>query len=160
MQPRTLSSSLTFFSKFVWPMMFLGAVAWASTLSEPNMTPTGQLMKWAGVIFFAAACIWMLWVAGGLKRVRIDSDFLYVSNYLRETAIPLDMIDRVREYWWINPGYVAVHFRQPTVVGSQIRFLAKWEVVGAVCNWMRLFGVAIPPHPVIAELKNAADRPI
>jgi hypothetical protein len=153
MEPKTLSSSLTFFSKFVFPAIWFGILALGLTESEADMTPAAHAKRLA---FGGATGMLILWGLCGLKRVRIDKEFLYVSNYLRETVIPLDLIDRVREYWWLEPGYVAVHFRQPTDIGTSIRFVAKFQSGPHSFPLLRLFTARVPPHPVVAELKNAA----
>lgn len=85
-----------------------------------------------------------LLIGGTLKRVRIDQEFLYVSNYRREIALPLSSIDAVTENRWINLHPVTIHLRVPTAFGQKITFMPK----GLVFGWSS--------HPVVEELRNAA----
>lgn len=76
-----------------------------------------------------------------LKRVRVDATNLYVSNYLRESTIPLGEIVDVTENSLLNYHPVRVYFRHPTSFGTTIVFMPK----------MRLFWWS---HPIVAELKE------
>ncbi len=98
------------------------------------------LISWIlGTIF-----LWFL--CGALKRVRVDDHFIYVSNYLREVSIPLSLIDDVTENRWINIRPVTVYFRAKTAFGNHIVFMPKSQFA----FWRS--------HPVVEELKNLARR--
>ena len=83
-----------------------------------------------------------------LKRVRMDSDALYISNYLREITVPLRNVERVTEnYWLVNPHHVTIQFNFETDFGSQVVFMPK-------VKW-RAF---LSSHPIVAELQVASVR--
>jgi hypothetical protein len=75
----------------------------------------------------------------------VDATSLYLSNYLREITVPLNMIAEVTEDRWINIHPVTVHFRITTEFGQKITFIPT----------TRFFGLG-SSHPVVAELKQLA----
>jgi len=87
----------------------------------------------------------ILWGGAGLKRVRLDSTSLYVSNYMKEITVPLNMIADVTENRWINIHPVTVHFRVNTEFGQKITFMPT----------VRFFSIW-SSHPIVAELKHLA----
>src|SRR5262249_31841465 len=94
----------------------------------------------------ARAVLLLWWGCAGLKKVRLDHGSFYVSNYLREIAIPVGMIERVTENRWINIHPITIHFRCGTEFGDRITFMPK----------LRLFGSG-SSHPVVAELMEEAS---
>jgi hypothetical protein len=117
-----LSSATTFWLKFVFPWIWIFLAAWL-----------------AGIVF-------ILWICADLKRVRMDQDTLYISNFRREIAVPLSEIDSVAENRWINIHPVAIVFRHPTELGGRITFMPT----------VRMFELTWAPHPVVAQLRMAA----
>jgi hypothetical protein len=143
----TISSGQTFIMKYVFPTVWisgfgLGTIAlWFASPTKSNVAAMrGQFaFAWAlGTFFILSTC-------AGLKRVRVDGSSIYVSNYLREETIPLNMIQDVTEVRWINIHPVTIHFRGNTTFGYGIRFMPK----------ARMFGFW-SSHPVVAELKRLA----
>jgi hypothetical protein len=78
-----------------------------------------------------------------LKRVRIDSRNIYVSNYLREVVVPIANVCDVTENRWLNWHPVTVHFRDSTGFGPSIVFMPR-------IRWFSLWS----SHPVVAELRE------
>jgi hypothetical protein len=148
---KTLSSAQTFFMKVlfppVWISMFgLGTLAlWFGAMHGKNGSQPPEAMKWLFLLLWLAGTAFILWGCAGLKRVRVDSNFLYVSNYLREISVPLKMISDVEEIRWINIHPVTVHFRSTTDFGRRITFMPR----------IRMFALW-SSHPVVAELKHLA----
>lgn len=144
--PRTISSQLTFFYKFILPVLFL--------LSSVNMLVQmlrGQFFKEIFppvaifVLIFAAWIALALWCFVRLKKVSLDDDFLYVSDYRTESRIPLEEIVNVTEVRWINPFPVTIHLRSPSEFGTKIVFAPTY----------RMFAL-FSPHPIVEELKVIA----
>jgi hypothetical protein len=137
-----LSSRLTYFTKVIFPIMWIGgfgagtAALWASN-GAPNQ------MKWAflTVLIVGSPSIW--WTCVRLKKVRVDGDTLYVSNYLKEIALPLDVVERVTENRWINIRPVTLYFRRFTDFGSKTVFMPKTRIM---LPWRS--------HPVVDEIKR------
>jgi hypothetical protein len=112
---KRISSPFTFFFKIVTPSLWagLGIFALCRALFEPY---TGQLF--ATVLFLivwtAAPLLTNYWNNLPLKKVSIDNESLYVSNYIKEIRIPLSSVDDVKASaypwlgWWRWPPYRVV----------------------------------------------------
>ena len=61
-----------------------------------------------------------------LKRVRLEGDVLFISNYLREISVPAQTIASVRQNRWWNHRPITVTFRQETEFGAKIVFMPRW----------------------------------
>ena len=68
-------------------------------------------------------CVFIYWICIRLKEVSVDDDFLYVSNYRKEIAIPLSEIYDVTENVWVNIHPVTIHLRSPSEFGDKIVFM-------------------------------------
>jgi hypothetical protein len=88
----------------------------------------------------------MLFDAARLKYVTVDDDYLYVSNFLKEIAIPLWDIDDVTENAWLKTHPVTVHLKHPSEFGDKIVFMPK----------IQFWGFA--SHPVVKELKQLSRK--
>ena len=150
MNPRTLSSAHTFLMKVIFPLVWIngfgaGTLAlWLGAMHGAASDSAQPEMKWQFLVAWVAGSAFILWGCAGLKRVRVDREFLYVSNYRREIAVPLSSIEAVAENRWINIHPVTLHFRAPTEFGQKITFMPT----------ARLFGWR--SHPVVEELRCAA----
>jgi hypothetical protein len=152
---RTISSAQTFFLKVVLPVLWIGVFVSSTVLllvgipglrgSTGNPAPTGT--KWAMLIASVVGTVVIYWFCVRLKRVELDRRALYVSNYLKEVAIPLLDVGEITENRWVNTHPVTVHFRRDTGFGTSIVFMPKrrWFTFSA-------------PHPIVAELRMAAHR--
>jgi len=143
--PRTLSSAQTFWMKFIFPVIWisvfgLGTLSLWTTAREnaPPKLPGIFIIAWMG------GGVFLLWVCAGLKRVRMDRDTLYISNFRQEIAVPLRDVESVTENRWINIHPVTIVFRRTTEFGDRITFMPPSRVFGA---WS--------PHPVVEELRSA-----
>jgi hypothetical protein len=75
--------------------------------------------------------------------VRVDDNFLYVSNYLKEITIPLSQIYDVTENLWINIHPVTIHLKTPSEFGDKIKFMPTVRYFA----WFQ-------SHPIVEELKE------
>jgi hypothetical protein len=147
--PTTLSSAQTFLMKFIFPTVWIsgfGAGTLAMWLSAAKFTGAGTPPDDPRLGFLVAwivGTLVILFVCAGLKRVRVDDKSMFVSNYVRELAIPLSEIVDVTEVRWINIHPVRVHFGHRTRFGNTIVFMPK-------ARWFGLWS----SHPVVAKLKE------
>ena len=152
MNRRTLSSAQTFLVKFVFPIVWisgfgLGTLAlWAGAFNGSAGNGPPHEMKLQFLAMWIAGTAFILWCCAGLKKVRIDQDSLYISNFRKEIVVPLSSIGSVTENRWINIHPVTIHFRAPTEFGNKVTFMPK----------ARFFGLW-RSHPVIGELRGAAS---
>lgn len=137
--------------KVLFPVLWISGFGfgtlslWLGIVHEKNGALPPAEMKWQFLGAWIVGTVFILWCCSRLKRVRVDPKTLYISNYLREIAIPVTMITDVTENRWINIHPVTVHFRNPTEFGQKITFMPT----------VRFFGLW-SSHPVVAELKRLA----
>jgi hypothetical protein len=132
---------MTFWQKVVFPLVWISATPLFFLAAVHRVPAQTDVMFLAGWI---AGAIFIVWTCAGLKRVRIDSRLLHVSNYLREIAIPFDDIVDVTQNRWINIRPVTIHLRNATEFGSEITFMPRHDML----FWKM--------SPVVAELKALA----
>ena len=151
MQERTLSSALTFWTKFIFPALWIlgfgtGTVLlWFGKLVDGNHASPPPQMKFLFLGVWVLGTTFILWASAGLKRVRMDERQLYVSNYFREIHIPFAEITDVRQNRWLNSRPITIHFRDATEFGGKATFMPKWRI--------QLFWRT---DPVVSELKQLA----
>jgi len=148
---KTLSSAQTFLMKILFPGMWISLFGlgtfglWSNLLHGKNGSPPDSNMKWIFLIIWVLGTLFVLKNFGTLKKVRVDSKFIYISNYFREIAIPLNMIADVTENRWMKTHPVTVHLAEDTLFGDQVTFIPKFRLTGLFSS-----------HPVVAELKRMA----
>jgi hypothetical protein len=148
---RTISSGQTIYMKVFFPVFWIGIFG-AGTVgifiaSSRDPTDVFATMKWLFLAAWLLGSAFIYWRCAGLKRVRMDNEALYVSNYREETRVPLHDVSAVSESRWINPPHVIIDFCRDTEFGSRIVFMptARW------------FG-AWRAHPVVTEIRVAAHH--
>ena len=100
---------------------------------------------WPFLIIIAGFWAWNVWLWWQIKKVGIFGDKLYVSNYLKEIAIPISEIQDVRGWLLTDPQVVTIYLRNESEFGSKIRFLATYRWFG---GWST--------HPIVNELLDMA----
>ena len=115
-------------------MMFLGLA------QGPDAPP-----KWLFLFIWLAGSAFIYWGCVRLKEVSVDTEFLYVSNYIKEITIPLSEIFDVTENLWLNIHPVTIHLKSPSEFGAKIVFMPT----------VRFFSL-FSSHPVVSELKELA----
>lgn len=158
--PRRLSSLLTFFWKFIFPAFWFAGSGLITALSFAESQGFSHRDAWASLISWPLGCLLCLVMQTfRLKRVRMDGEFLYHSNYLREAKVPLCDVRSVGVLTVPVPltkrlgelalkPFVVVEFQGQTPFGNRIVFMAR--------------GVVVVPepwtHPVVGEIRQAVDR--
>lgn len=142
---RTLSSLQTFPFKFIFPVLWIGlwGVGTLTMFLAPQDRADVPPREVFLLIWFVGTAV-ILWSSVRLKRVSVDENFLYVSNYLKEVSIPLSDIYDVTENVWVNIHPVTIHLKSPSAFGGKITFMpqAKFTFFSS--------------HPVVKELKEMA----
>ncbi len=146
MRMRTLSSSLTFYCKFVVSVLFIMFLLLSVILlCSFHLKNTDSLFTWIFLLIWAGFAMLFVGRMVTWKRVRMALDSLHISNYLKEIQVPLSGITEVTERRWLGPRTVTVRFREPTAFGAKIRFRPT------------LLPMFWREHPVVAELRLAAS---
>ena len=152
MQETTLSSAWTFWTKFIFPVVWISLVGtgavllWLGNLVPGNAPTPPSQMKFAFLALWMVGTTLILWFSAGLKRVRIDARQLYVSNYIREISVPFSEIVDVRQNRWINYRPVTIYFRDATEFGGKATFMPKRRM--QLLFWRT--------DPVVGELRQLA----
>jgi len=150
--PRTISSAQTFFQKWLLPTVWIIGFGlatcglWLDAFRGQNNAPPPDWMKWQFLVIWLVASAFLVWWSGRIKRVQVDDEALYASNYWSEVHIPLAEVDRITESRWCNPPTVTIHLRPLSPYGDRIVFIPKtrWWPFGA--------------HPIVAELQSLCAK--
>ena len=149
---RTLSSAQTFVMKYVFPIVWIGGFGlgtlgmWLGDFHDSDGEPPPSWMRWQFLIMWIAGAAFIIWFANRVKRVRVDDQSLYVSNYFSEALIPLTEVADITENRNVRPSTITIHFRGPTAAGMSVVFIPR----------TRRFSQR--SHPVIAELRARCER--
>lgn len=144
---RTISSSQTFIAKFIAPILFI--IVLFSLFSDFHKSPNNlRSLPFPFLIIFLLIIAFTFWFSIKMKKVSIDRQNLYISNYIKEISIPISDIYDVTEIVWVNGNPVFIHLKKPTEFGSKILFMPK----------LRLFAF-FSSHPIVNDLKSMAGIP-
>ena len=141
--PKRISSKLTFYSKFVSPIL---VVLWLPIFAYFLWNSNPSIVWSSGTILFSIAVPLIaisvaVFFGMRLKKVSVDDDNLYVSDYRIEITIPIREIENISEFYLSEPRLVTITLRSPSEFGQKIKFIATY----------RLFGT-LSSHPVVDEL--------
>lgn len=148
---RRLHSLQTFLLKLALPVVYvLGVTVAAPILFPESGMPGGQAvlspgqMQLAAVVAGVAGAVLIVWSIASLKLVWMDRDRLYVSNLVREIAIPLADVEDVTENGWLSIHPVTIHLVHECPFGRRVTFVPPWRLL----YWQ--------DHPVVNEILDAA----
>ncbi len=153
---RVLSSAQTFQVKYVGPLVFVVATLFLVAMLDlglfpglyrqtfgARLAPSLEDVFWAVWIVCGLITFWWAWQ---LKRIAVDGESIYISDYLREAKLPLAAVLEVRENRWLRMHPVTIELGRETPWGSTVRFMPKIRYI--VPGWVS--------HPVVAELRDMA----
>lgn len=129
---RRLSSSLTFFHKAIFPLLWtalFGLVA-IRGLVNPEGIDFSRMPGGASLgnrifllIVFLAGAVFLYWHGRRLKSVRLVDNHLIVSDYFKEHKISIALIDDVMQNTLLHSRPITIHFKQETPFGRKIVFI-------------------------------------
>ena len=143
---RRLSSRQTVLTKFIFPAIWIPLVGFVTlSMFLDSFEGPAPPPKWIFLFAWVAGAVFVWWNCVRLKRVSVDDNFLYVSNYLKEIAIPLSDIHDVTENRWFNIHPVTIRLKASSEFGDKIVFMPTTR-----------FFAFFSSHPVVSELKELA----
>jgi hypothetical protein len=147
---RRISSIQTFFWKWVFPSIWIAGFGWGTFLSfvaalygRGGRSSLGW-MEWQFLALWLIGSAFLVWLCGRLKRVHVDNDALYVSNYWSVARIPLTEVSHFTQSVLIAPPTVAIHLRRPSAFGLRVVFSkrpaehvgrSRWPGEGLAGEW-------------------------
>lgn len=144
---RELSSKQTFFLKIILPILFaamlmtvFAGIVFSSKKDE--ILPLIIIFPLIGLFGIFS----MYFTVMRYKKVAVDDDFLYISNYRNEIKVPLSNISEVTETKWIRTRPITIHLKSDSEFGRKIVFTSKMK-------GFRVFA----DNPIVAELKELAN---
>ncbi len=143
---KTLSSSLTFFYKYVfitmWSGMFgLGTLAMLKS-SDPSVPKYQFLIMWTiGTLFIYA-------ITGRIKKVQTDGRKIIISNYMKSVEVDISQVLSVSGSVMIHPELVWFKLRQSTDLGQAIIFIPP----------LRFFPMGFTKHPMVVEIQALIEK--
>jgi len=140
---RTISSAWTIPYKFLIPIVL--ATISLLLILDLFADPSPNLDGFVVITFTTAATVFFSWWGLKLKRVSLDGQNLYVSNWIREISIPLSEIDFVESLY--GGWRIRLRLRSRSDFGRTIVFLATWKPF--------FFSRA---HPIVEELRRLSMR--
>ena len=125
--PKRISSSFTlFFFMFVpvfW-LVFFGAFTAASFIYSGDIAFFQNIAYKIGIIvFYLTGVVFLFFTLLRLKRVEIDENFVYVTNYFRTYRYPFDIISSVTETNLLFFKLCTIRFVEKGSFGKKIHFL-------------------------------------
>jgi hypothetical protein len=154
MSYREISSRQTEFGWVIGPLLcvvgtvlFIGifyfgwfAEYYQRVLPTP-LSPVALNLFWGGWLL---ACLFSLWWNIRLKRVAVDGESIYVSDFLQQMKRPLDDVLGVTENRWLKIHPVTIEFAGETPWGHYVRFMPK----------VRFLVPSFVSHPIVGELRD------
>jgi hypothetical protein len=126
----TLSSSLTFFYKFIFTTVWSTGFGLGTVALFFSDKPEAQHMRgpFALAWFLGSAFLW--WGCVRLKRVQLDRATLIISNYRDEIVVPVSDIAEVKQNRLINTRPITITFAKENRFGRSITFIPTWSFRG------------------------------
>jgi hypothetical protein len=129
-----LSSAWTFSAKFVFPVLWISGfgsgtvLLWVGDLHDKNHVLPSAELKFVFVGAWIVGSTFILWANASLKRVGINGQNLFVSNYFREILIPLNTVTDVKQNRWLNSRPITIHLGDATEFGDRLTFIPKRRI--------------------------------
>lgn len=122
---KQISSSFTFIAKIIIPSVFYGVMLIALYSLIIQQQYLGSLAVLFVLLFFGTL-IYLGFVR--LMTIEHDSQYFYVSNYIRTIKIPISKLEEVTQLT-IPGNYrpIFLHFEKDTYFGKSIMFLDSTE---------------------------------
>ena len=125
---RRISSSATLILKIFIPtfwIVFFGAFTTGLLLVTKDNDPMlgGWKIKAAILLFYIAGIAILYFTVMTLKRVELDNDFVYVTNFFKTYRYPHHNIKKIKEWDYSLFRVARIYFQQPGNFGRSIVFL-------------------------------------
>ncbi len=125
-----VSTNLTLFYKFFIPVfwiIFFGAFTTASFFYGEEMSSGIPVRSFqiGTVLFFLSGALVLALTLMRLKRVEMNQDFVYVTDYFRNFRYPWHNIEQINEVRFLFLNLVTIRLKTPGTFGKRITFIAS-----------------------------------
>jgi hypothetical protein len=139
---KELSSPLTFFYKFIFPLLWFGGFGFG--VRKLIFFPEAYDARWMQYMaVWLGITIFMFFTTGDVKKVYIDGKKLIVSNFYSRAEIDIEQIIAVDGTSFLSPKLVWFTLKEPSSYGKKITFLPKHRM-----------GSGLGKHPLVEDLKK------
>ena len=119
---KTVSNPSSYFLKFIFTPLWIIGVGVLVILRVQT-----SLGDWFLPVFWLVTSPMIYTIYGRIKKVEIDQNHLYISDFRQSIQVPWSSIASVVETKWLNFRPIWVRFNQPTQFGSEIVFIPYYE---------------------------------
>ena len=124
----TVSSSLTFFYKFIFTTVWSAGFGLGTVVMFLIPKQEVMAMRWQFAAVWAIGTAFLLLTCARLKRVKLDGATLVISNYRHDITVPVSEIADVRQNRLINLRPVTITFRKKTPFGRVVTFMPRMSL--------------------------------
>jgi len=121
---RELSSSLTFFNKYIFVALWCGSFG-IGTLTMFLSTSVDDPSKYLFLAAWIGGTAFLYLICGRIKKVQLDGNKLIISNYMRTLELNLLEISSVSGSILLSPELIWFKVKTPTKFGQTIIFMPK-----------------------------------
>lgn len=141
---KTISSPLTFINKFIGPPIgIVASVGGGIIVLVSDETDFFLPMIMIPVCLLVIVDFYFFGIR--LKKVEMDEEKLYISNYRTTIGVHRSRIRSVSQNKWYYIHPVYIKFSTPTEFGDKIVFMPEVQPFTF-------------PHPIVGELKSWIER--
>lgn len=123
-----VSTNLTLFLKLFIPTfwtVFFGAFTAAIWLTDTrNLGALPEIpLKYGSILFLLIGVTILYFTFFQLKRVEMDPDFIYATDYIKHFRYPYHNIEKIEELDYVVFNLVRIHLKTPGYFGKKIVFI-------------------------------------
>lgn len=142
-EKKEISSQMTYFYKFVLPYLWIGMILSGLFIGFSSGNVNYYSLSLGLVIILIITFFIFRW-SKRLKKVSIDENYLYISDFKNEITIDFTDILKVEQPLLriLNPESILITMKINTIWGKKICFVPKERVL----NFLK--------HPIVNELRK------
>ncbi len=139
---KELSSPLTFFYKFVFPLLWFGGFGFGGR--KVIFSPESYDARWLQYVgLWLGITIFMYFTTGDVKKVYLDGKKLIVSNFFSTDQIDISQVSAVDGTTFLSPKLVWFTLKEPSSFGKKIAFLPRHRMSSGLGK-----------HPLVHDLQK------
>ena len=123
-----VSTNLTLFLKLFIPtfwIVFFGSFTFAVWMTDArNLGGLPEIpLQYGSLLFLLIGAFLLYKTLLKLKRVEMDSEFVYATNYHKHARYPYHNIEKIEELDYLFFNLVHIHLKTPGYFGEKISFI-------------------------------------